>query len=88
MKNERPFDTPAMHMPGEVELLVPPEILFPGTEASERALIDVLSGLSRDNTLFSVAVPTPLFQGRAISTSRVANRRPCTHYARLMKSTG
>jgi hypothetical protein len=46
------FGRDAKGMPREVGLLVPPEILFPGTEASEGALIDVLSGLSRDDTLF------------------------------------
>jgi len=36
----------------EIGLLVPPEEVFPGVVASEKARVDVLAGLSRDDVLF------------------------------------
>jgi hypothetical protein len=41
--------------PSEISLLVPPEVLFPGTAANESALLDTLANLSRDDTLFECA---------------------------------
>ena len=36
-------------------MLVPPEVLFPGTTARETTLLDTLTNLSRDDTLFECA---------------------------------
>ncbi len=41
--------------PSEISLLVPPEVLFPGTTASGAELLDTLANLSRDDTLFECA---------------------------------
>jgi hypothetical protein len=44
------FGRDAQGTPGEVCLFVPPEAVFPGTEATPTALIEVLAMLSRDDT--------------------------------------
>jgi hypothetical protein len=50
-------------IPTEVGLFVPADAVFPGTESSERSLIDVLSTLSRDDTLFFCARVNTLVSG-------------------------
>jgi hypothetical protein len=41
--------------PSEISVLVPPDVLFPGTSASEATLLETLVNLSRDDTLFECA---------------------------------
>jgi len=53
----------AQASPSEVGVFVPVEEVFPGTEANERALIEVLSTLSRDDTLFHAARINTLISG-------------------------
>jgi hypothetical protein len=55
-------DTPQAS-PSEVGVFVPVEEVFPGTEANERTLIEVLSTLSRDDTLFHAARINTLISG-------------------------
>ena len=64
LRPRRPFfgrDTKGV--PAEVGLFVPPDAVFPGTEATEQALIEVISALSRDDTLFFCARTNTLISG-------------------------
>jgi len=49
--------------PTEVGWFVPAEDMFPGTETSEQALIEVLSALGRDDSLFYRARTNTIVSG-------------------------
>jgi hypothetical protein len=49
--------------PTEVGLFVPPEAVFPGAQANEQALTEVLSTLSRDDALFHCARSNTIISG-------------------------
>jgi len=49
--------------PVEIGVFVPPEEVFPGTIASEKALVEVLAALSRDDVLFHCARINRLVSG-------------------------
>jgi hypothetical protein len=54
---------PPRPRPSEIGVFVPAEEVFPGTEANERTLIEVLATLSRDDTLFHAARINTLISG-------------------------
>lgn len=49
------FGRDTKKVPSEVGVFVTPEVIFPGTKATEQSLLEVLSNLSRDDTLFHCA---------------------------------
>lgn len=68
VNNARPLplfarDAPDTDSAKEVGLFVPVEEVFPDTETSERALVQVLATLSRDDTLFQCARINTLVSG-------------------------
>lgn len=56
-------DAPTITSASEVELFVPVDEVFPGTEPNERTLVQVLVTLSRDDTLFQCARINTLISG-------------------------
>ncbi len=69
--------------PTEVGLFVPPEEIFPGVEGTERALVEVLGTLSRDDTLIHAARLNTLISGSgdfdAHGRQKLAVRWLCTN---------
>jgi hypothetical protein len=66
----------------EVSIFVPPDVLFPGTKGTERELVDLLTGLSRDDALFYAALLNTLVSGPGDFNSKgrqeIALTRLCT----------
>jgi hypothetical protein len=60
--------------PSEISVLVPPDVLFPGTSASEATLLETLVNLRRDDTLFECARANIIVTGAALTIQQGANK--------------
>ena len=64
--------------PDDISVFVPPDAIYPGLAADERALVHLLAGLSRDDTLLTCARLNVMVSGFGMQSNAERQRRACT----------